>query len=150
MGRSVSRAVQLTSVVSRLPVTKMRRSVDFYTTLLGFEVISQSEGGADSGNVDPDFVILAQTVDGQSRVELQLVQRAPETRPPSSNESATRASLWCDTDDVAAAHARLASEVEVEWGPEDYPYGRREFGFRDPDGHLIILSQSSHDSPGCG
>jgi len=35
--------------------------------------------------------------------------------------------------------------VTIEWGPEVYFYQRREFAFRDPDGHLIIISEETDD-----
>jgi hypothetical protein len=37
----------------------------------------------------------------------------------------------------------------VEWGPEVYSYGRRELGFRDPDGSWVILSEVTSDPPTC-
>ena len=36
-----------------------------------------------------------------------------------------------------------------EWGPEVYFYHRREFAFRDPDGHWVILSEVTDDPPTC-
>jgi len=39
----------------------------------------------------------------------------------------------------------LKGRVTVEWGPEVYFYQRREFAFRDPDGHLIIISEETDD-----
>lgn len=35
--------------------------------------------------------------------------------------------------------------VTVEWGPEVYADGRREFAIRDPDGKLVILSGETDD-----
>ena len=35
--------------------------------------------------------------------------------------------------------------MTIEWGPEVYAYHRREFAFRDPDGHLVIVSEETDD-----
>jgi hypothetical protein len=32
-------------------------------------------------------------------------------------------------------------------GPEFYPYGRRDFVFRDPDGYLVLVSEAATDFP---
>ena len=65
--------------------------------------------------------------------------------------------LWnmMGTDQTIAASARvslhreLASKVPIEWGPEVYFYGRREFAVRDPDGNLIAFSAETSDPPTC-
>jgi hypothetical protein len=43
----------------------------------------------------------------------------------------------------------LRGHVRVDWGPEVYWYGRREFSFRDPDGYPIIISEETADPPTC-
>lgn len=46
-------------------------------------------------------------------------------------------------------HGDIATRVAIEWGPEVYFYGRREFGFRDPDGNLIVLSEKTDAAVTC-
>jgi catechol 2,3-dioxygenase-like lactoylglutathione lyase family enzyme len=41
------------------------------------------------------------------------------------------------------------ARAAIEWGPEVYAYHRREFAFRDPDGHVVILSEVTDDPPTC-
>lgn len=57
--------------------------------------------------------------------------------------------LWIDVDDALGVHDRIAKLLSVEWGPEVYWYGRREFAVRDPDGHLVIVSQETDEAPTC-
>lgn len=57
--------------------------------------------------------------------------------------------LVFDVEDVRGLHASLAGAVPVEWGPEVYFYGRREFAVRDPDGNLLIFSEPTDDPPTC-
>ena len=54
-------------------------------------------------------------------------------------------SLMREVADATEAHAELAGAIEVEWGPEVYSYGRREFGFRDPDRYMVIITEPTDD-----
>jgi len=60
-----------------------------------------------------------------------------------------RATLCFEVDDVRALHANLGGRIAVEWGPEVYWYGRREFAIRDPGGYLLIFSEPTDDPPTC-
>jgi hypothetical protein len=51
--------------------------------------------------------------------------------------------------DAQALHSSLAGSIPIEWGPEVYWYGRREFAFRDPNGYLVIVSEETADPPTC-
>ncbi len=117
-------------MVPRLPVDDLRRSVQFYVRHLGFRACAPS---AD----DPDLLVLER--DG---VELQLERS--EGRP------GQRTTLSFEVDDAGELHRRLDGRVAVEWGPEVYGYGRRELAIRDPDGHLLILSEPTDEPPTCG
>ena len=47
------------------------------------------------------------------------------------------ASLAVLIDDVDAHHARVAATgAAIDYAPADMPYGVREYGVRDPEGHL--------------
>ena len=53
--------------------------------------------------------------------------------------------LYFDVHDALAVLEVLKDKVTIEWGPEVYFYQRREFAFRDPDGHLVIISEETDD-----
>ena len=57
------------------------------------------------------------------------------------------ADLYVATEDVRAMHAAIRDRVAIEWGPEVYFYGRREFAVRDPDGYLLIFTEPTDDPP---
>ena len=57
------------------------------------------------------------------------------------------ADLYLGADDVMGLHAAIKDVVPVEWGPEVYFYGRREFAVRDPDGYLLIFTEPTDDPP---
>ena len=61
--------------------------------------------------------------------------------------SAGYAELYIDVTDARLMHAQVKDRVAIEWGPEVYSYGRREFALRDPDGYLVIFSEETTDPP---
>jgi len=113
-----------------LHTADFRRSVAFYRDVLGFTI----EATFPAEN--PSFAIMSR--DG---VGLQIggidAGKADGERPTCT--------LYFDVTDARALHAALQTRVKIEWGPEVYFYHRREFAFRDPDGHLIILSEETDD-----
>jgi catechol 2,3-dioxygenase-like lactoylglutathione lyase family enzyme len=124
---------RLLKVSPRLPVVELRRTVEFYAGVLGFEV------GLLWPEKAPSFAILHR--DG---VSLQFHQV--------DNLQAGHAVdviLSFDASDVRSIHANLEGRVPVEWGPEVYWYGRREFAVRDPSGYLVIFSEETADPPTC-
>jgi len=118
----------------RLDVANVTRSADFYADMLGFEV------GTLWPDDSPQFAIL--TRDG---LRLQLGRRE-DTSIPASHPAG---SLWLDVAGIGDLHSTIKEKVNIEWGPEVYFYHRREFAFRDPDGHLVILSEVTDDPPTC-
>ena len=118
----------------RLDVANVGRSADFYADMLGFEV------GALWPDDSPQFAIL--TRDG---LRLQLGRRE-DISTPASRPACT---LWLDVAGIGDLHATTKEKVNIEWGPDVYFYHRREFAFRDPDGHLVILSEVTDDPSTC-
>jgi len=57
------------------------------------------------------------------------------------------AELHIEVTDARAIHAALQGHVPIEWGPEVYTYGRREFAITDRDGYLFIFSEATSDAP---
>lgn len=110
-------------VVPRIPVADLARSIAFYNATLGFTV------GARWPDDGPTFAIL-----GRDAASMQLY--VPDgTRPVGETM------LNVEVTDTLGVHASLPADTTVEWGPEDFWYGRREFAMRDPDGHLVIVTQ---------
>jgi catechol 2,3-dioxygenase-like lactoylglutathione lyase family enzyme len=116
---------RIRAIEARLAVADVGRSAAFFAAVLGFEIRTQWPAGA------PEFAILER--DG-ARVQLARHGSAD----PGGAVSGT---LWIDVEDLATLHAQVKARVPIEWGPAGYFYGRRELGFRDPDGNLVILSE---------
>jgi catechol 2,3-dioxygenase-like lactoylglutathione lyase family enzyme len=123
---------RLLKVAPRLPVRNLARTIEFYTSVLDFE-IDGTPWPAD----EPAFVIL-------ERDDTVLQFYVSE-----QSDQCGFAALSIDTDDARSVHTALAGKVTIEWGPEVYWYGRREFSFRDPDGYAVIISERTSDPPDC-
>jgi hypothetical protein len=84
---------------------------------------------------NPEFAIL-------NRDGLRLLFGEAE-----ASGSGSSATLWLDVEELAALHSTVQTRTTIEWGPEVYSYGRREFGFPDPDRNSVILSEVTSDPP---
>ncbi|HJZ91813.1 MAG TPA: VOC family protein [Gemmataceae bacterium] len=125
---------RLTGVTPRLPVTDLGRTVAFYTRLLGFQV------SALWPDDQPTFVIL-------DRDAVSLGFFTPDALRGAVTIGT--ADLYIATEDVLSLHSDIKDVVPIEWGPEVYFYGRREFAVRDPDGYLLIFTEPTDDLPTC-
>jgi catechol 2,3-dioxygenase-like lactoylglutathione lyase family enzyme len=121
---------RLTAVVPRLPVADLARTVAFYTRVLGFQV---SVLWPDD---QPTFAIL-----DRDAVSLGFFTLGAYRGPVTIGT----ADLYLGADDVLGLHAAIKDLVKVEWGPEAYFYGRREFAVRDPDGYLLIFTEPTDE-----
>lgn len=118
------------AIETRLPVTDVRRSAEFYSSIFGLQL------GTLWPEDQPEFAILS----GDGR-RLQL--------GTSDSSGVGSCTLCFDVTDAAALHSMIKDKVEIEWGPEVYFYHRREFAFRDPDGHEVIVSEVTSDPVTC-
>lgn len=118
------------AIEARLPVADVRTSAAFYSDVLGLDV-----GTLWPDNL-PEFAILSR--DGL-RLQLGLSER-------SEIGSCT---LCFDVSDAISLHSKIKNKVKIDWGPEVYFYNRREFAFRDPDGHTVIVSEVTSDPVTC-
>jgi hypothetical protein len=115
----------------RLPVTALRVSYQFYHGVLGFDCPNGEPSESEH------FAILQ-----RDSVGLQLVTASPD-------HPVGRMTIWIQVADTLAEHERIRGRVPVEWGPEVYWYGCREFAVLDPDGHRIIFSSPTDEAPTC-
>jgi len=121
----------LASIVPRLPASNLARTIAFYRDVLGFAVDVAWPSAA------PTFVILRR--DQVSIGFFEPNQHQPG--PPGYAE------LYIGTADILALYGVLQGRVPIEWGPEVYSYGRREFAVRDTDGYLVIFTEPTDEAP---
>jgi catechol 2,3-dioxygenase-like lactoylglutathione lyase family enzyme len=125
---------QFNGVIPRLPVADLEQTIAFYTGVLGFRI------GVLYPENRPTFCIL-------DRDNVSLGFFTPDALRGSVTIGS--ADLYLAVDDVRAVHEELKNSVTIEWGPEVYFYGRREFAVRDPDGYLLIFTEPTDDPPTC-
>ena len=116
-------------VVPRLPVSELATSVEWYTNVLGFTCASMWPDD------EPTFAILER--DGVS-VQLYVTDALIDT-------DIGNAMLSFDVSDATSLHRAVSAKSPIDWGPEVYAYGRREFAVTDPNGYMIILSEETDD-----
>ena len=126
--------MQFKQVTPRLPVANLQRTLEFYRDVLGFSVdVLWPEQSPTFCIVRRDAVSLGFFVPDEHR---------KPTVPGGSD-------LYIEVEHLEQLHDALQNKVRVEWGPEVYSYGRREFAFYDPDGYLIIVTQPTPDPATC-
>jgi catechol 2,3-dioxygenase-like lactoylglutathione lyase family enzyme len=138
-----------------MTVADLDRSIQFYTTVLGFERTSESES---SGQALEHLtgVFGAHTVSARLRLgteEIELTQYlAPEGRPiPADSRSNDRwfqhIAIAVSDMDRAYAHLRAHKVRHASSGPQTLPKslpnaaGISAFYFKDPDGHVLEVIQ---------
>ena len=114
-----------------LQVADVKRSEGFYCEKLGFLSHGTWGDGPDFGIVQRGHVTIA-------------LDRSRDDGPVPTNQYWAAYIYVGDAD--ALCTQLLGNGVEIVRGPEDMPYGSRDFDIRDPDGHVLAFG---HDlTPG--
>lgn len=111
-----------------LPVSDQDKAKAFYVDVLGFELVSDTQMGADMRWV------MVRPPGGQSAITLVTWF---DSMPPGSVKGTV-----LETDDLEADVALLGERGVVTNGIEQAPWGRY-VSFDDPDGNGIVLQSSS-------
>ncbi len=121
---------RLKAIMPVLRVADMQRSVDWYSGLLGFQVVWRAPGDGDGENC----LLRADAV------ELML-----STGSHLGSEPKFTGTLYFETEKVAALFERLKDRVQLVWPLEVMNYGTREFGIRDPDGYMLAFAEDASE-----
>jgi catechol 2,3-dioxygenase-like lactoylglutathione lyase family enzyme len=116
----------------RVPVADLDGTIEFYTTLLDFSLEA----------LEPEDAPVSCVLD---RDEVSIGFYIPDE--PEAGPGPGTGMFLIDVEDVEGLHAVLKDRVEIAWGPEVYPYARREFAVYDPEGNLLIFSEPTGDPP---
>ena len=114
-------------------VEDVLRSKEFYERV--FDVSGDVE--EDAGTVILEFGNVFLRLLTRSEADKEMLGRVP-LADPGSGVSVELAIRVDDTDDAAAELVERG--VSIVYGPIDRPWGVRHVAFRDPDGHLWVLS----------
>ncbi len=113
-------------------VEDLQRSKEFYERLFDVDVIEEEEQGTVILKFDNVFMRLL--VRGEAEKEFL-------GKVPLADAGSAGVELAIFIDDADVAHAELIEHrVPITFGPVDRSWGVRHVAFRDPDGHLWVLS----------
>lgn len=123
MNDIVGHSIRLGRIAATLPVKDMRRSLDFYTEVLGFQKIFE--------NGNPVGFMILKRDEGELHLTLQPRHKAADFNV---------AHLMVD--DVDRLHAICKFHgAKIIKSVQDKDYGLRAFVFEDPDGNRIDVGQ---------
>ena len=109
-----------------LQTTDLKGSIEFYTTVLGFEC----EGSSDQwASVRRDNVAIMFALPGEHEA---------------FSGPFFTGSLYINPDDVDALWERVKDKARVCYPIDNFDYGMREFGIYDNNGYLL---QFGHETP---
>ena len=120
----------LRSLTPMLQTSDMDRTISWYRDVLGFRCVRRM-GDA--------WCHLA-----QGGVSLMFMRNDHVGSPHAT------ATQYIHVDDVDALWDALKGRVTAEWGPEDMPYGMREFAIKDPDGYFLSFGEPLRQADGEG
>jgi catechol 2,3-dioxygenase-like lactoylglutathione lyase family enzyme len=122
-----------------LAANDLNETMAFYTERLGFDVIGT--WGHDMSNPTWGQV-------GRDGFHLMFTWTDPTPHDHGDGhvhshdpvEPALAGSIYFNVDDVDALFADVGPKLDaVEWEPETFEYGMREFAIRDPNGYMLIF-----------
>jgi catechol 2,3-dioxygenase-like lactoylglutathione lyase family enzyme len=132
--------IEVESLTPLIQVFNMRRSLEFYRDILGFEVVSDSGSGDDSSWVwlrldGCDLMLNDQYEPGSE----------PATCPAERVKWHGDTCLYFGCRDTDAAYDYLKSRnIELD-PPKIAPYGMKQIYFSDPDGYQICFQRQVND-----
>jgi len=115
--------MSLLGLTPMLTVTSIKDATDFYSSVLGFQIVASAEGWA------------CMRLDGIEVMFALPNAHLAFTRPEMTG------SLYFKIDDAASLWQRLKDRCRVEYPLEDFDYGMREFAIRDNSGYLLQFGQ---------
>jgi catechol 2,3-dioxygenase-like lactoylglutathione lyase family enzyme len=113
--------MRFNGLVPMLQTDDMKRTRDWYESVLGFRCVS-AEGDGWCRLVRDDVAIMFMHND--------------HLGPPHAT-----ATQYIYVDDVMAVWNSIKDRCRAEWGPEQMPYGMLEFAIKDPNGYLLSFGQ---------
>lgn len=125
----------LKKLTPNLMVEDVRKTLDFYHDVLGFETLTTVEEGGEIG-----FAIV-------QRDDVQLMfqsRKSLSENVPALTGSPIGASqtFYIEVTDVQALYDQLRDKVEIVVDMHSTFYGTKEFYFRDVNGYILSFSEA--------
>jgi uncharacterized glyoxalase superfamily protein PhnB len=128
--------IMLKKLTPNLMVEDVRRTMDFYQAVLGFEVLSTVE---DAGEVG--FAIMQRDgVEIMFQSRKSLSENVPALTGSSIGASQT---FYIEVTDIATLYQQIKDKVTIVVDMHDTFYGTKEFYFRDINGYILSFSEAA-------
>lgn len=125
---------QLSYLRPMLKTENLKRTLDFYTQVLGFRI------GGLWPKEEPCWCSLC-----RDRIEIMFsTHPGPDSSPPKMTGM-----LYINVDDVLTLHEQLKGHAKVLWGPEVFHYGMHEFAIEECNGYTLTFAQPTDAPPTC-
>ncbi len=115
-------------VLPCLLVSEMRRSLDFYTQVLGFTQTGY-------------YPIESEPIRTEVRRDDVAIILFTEAAHSGAERPAFAGVLYIFPESIEQLADELRSKVPFAWGPEETEFGMREFAIRDPDGYTLVFAE---------
>lgn len=109
-------------------VRDIRRSLDFYLDLLGF-------------NQTGNYPIESEPIRTEVRRDDVAIVLITEAAHGLAETPAFTGVLYIFPDSIDQLADEVRGKVPFAWGPEDTDFGIREFAIRDPDGYTLVFAE---------
>lgn len=117
--------MQLQKIIPMLWVDDVRKTIDYYVSVLGFDEANYS-AEPEWGVVEKHFVSIM-----FSKPNDHVSYKGPQFT----------GSFYFRTDDADAWWGYLKDRATVVYPIEDFPYGMREFAIKDCNGYILQFGQ---------
>ncbi|MCH9765199.1 MAG: VOC family protein [Alphaproteobacteria bacterium] len=124
---------EMTAIIPSLVSRDLEETTEFYVDTLGFERTATWPSPA-----KPSWCEFS-----RDAIRLHFHTMSVVGQPAVPVFSGT---LYFRTQDILTLAREWEREIEFLWGPETMAYGWLEFGFQDPNGYVLAVSQDAKET----
>jgi len=121
----------MTSITPNLKINDIGKSLKFYETILGFEIIMKVP------DVNPVWIMLK---NGNAEIMLQQKESIEEEYPSLKEKESGALTFYTVVEDSEALYGKIKNNVNIVHHLHVTPYGRKEFSVTDPDGFIFTFA----------
>ncbi|MCA9382676.1 VOC family protein [Candidatus Dojkabacteria bacterium] len=123
--------MQTTEITTELMVDEMQKSLDFYTDLLGFKIVTAVP------EENPFFAIIKNgTVEIMFYERKAFVEEIPDF---DKQKLGGTIALYMGIKNLKAEYERVKNQVEIIQNLHKTDYGTEEFSFYDCNGYVLMM-----------
>jgi uncharacterized glyoxalase superfamily protein PhnB len=125
----------LKKLTPNMMVEDVRKTIEFYRDVLGFETLTTVEGDSEIAFA----IVRRDSVEVMFQSRKSLSENVPALTGSAIGASQT---FYIEVTDIQQLYDQLRSKVEIVVDMHDTFYGTREFYFRDVNGYILSFSET--------